>query len=321
MFPKQKNWRLNYFLFSLVCTFISSKSIIARGPFATSLALRRKGKSNSVKVCFDARGAYHAELNEYEVVTDEIVKKEISKIERTALEGADFLMAVSGALVNYWKEQYAFSNEQHVVIPCTLNSQESAPVTIVKENKRQSKVFRKNIGLNEEDIVLVYSGSMAGWQSPGTMKSFFTGIISKDARIKILFLSPSFPTEIASDKNLSSRIVHKWVTPQEVHTLLELSDYGLIIREPSVTNKVSSPTKFAEYLYAGLPVIISEGIGDFTEFVRKHQCGKVVGDVLDVSVDKNTESNRSRMKALATEHFSKQSFIEQYKVLVNHLED
>ena len=104
MVPKPGLWRLNYFILSL---FLSkTKIIMARGPFAASLALRLKKSGKIQKVILDARGAYKAELNEYDVVQNETIKKEISEIEKDVVLNSDFRLAVSNALVNYWKKEF-----------------------------------------------------------------------------------------------------------------------------------------------------------------------------------------------------------------------
>ena len=80
MVPKPALWRLNYFILAF---FLSkNNTIMARGPFAASLALRLKKSGKVQKVIFDSRGAYKAELNEYDVVQNETIKKEIREIEK-----------------------------------------------------------------------------------------------------------------------------------------------------------------------------------------------------------------------------------------------
>ena len=64
------------------------------------------------------------------------------------------------------------------------------------------------------------------------------------------------------------RMIQIWSAEQDVTSYLKLADYGLLIRENTVTNSVASPVKFAEYLNAGLNVIISPVLKDFTEFVK-----------------------------------------------------
>ena len=67
-----------------------------------------------------------------------------------------------------------------------------------------------------------------------------------------------------------------WVPHSEVFEVLAACDHGLLLREPTVTNRVAAPTKFAEYLAAGRDVLISPGLGDYTAFVEHEECGQVV---------------------------------------------
>jgi hypothetical protein len=81
-----------------------------------------------------------------------------------------------------------------------------------------------------------------------------------------------------------------------VKDYLSISDYGILIREYSVTNKVASPTKFAEYLNAGLKVIISPEIGDFSAMVDKYNLGYVYhenNDMLDLKKVSNPEKKQN----------------------------
>ncbi len=60
---------------------------------------------------------------------------------------------------------------------------------------------------------------------------------------------------------------------------LAVSDLGLLLRERNSVNRVASPVKFAEYLASGLPVLVSPGVGDCPDIVRRDR----VGYVLDAS--------------------------------------
>ena len=73
-------------------------------------------------------------------------------------------------------------------------------------------------------------------------------------------------------------------------------DYGLIIRDESITNQVSSPVKFAEYLYAGLKIIISSNIGDYSKFVLDNDCG-----FLDNQCKMNLKKVTNRQKKFNSE--------------------
>jgi hypothetical protein len=67
---------------------------------------------------------------------------------------------------------------------------------------------------------------------------------------------------------------------REVPRYLAAADAGLLLRDRCPVNRVASPVKFGEYLAAGLPVVISREIGDYSALVSRESLG-VVLDELD----------------------------------------
>ena len=314
MFPGVRFWKCNLPLLFVISLFFDLKEIIGRGPFATCLALALKKRKTVNRVCFDARGAYDAEFNEYHVINDPDIKRQVQNIERKVLYESDYRISVSEQLVDWWRMKYDYKGQGHAVNPCTLN-------TGIFRNLPEENIIKKTrqyLQFSSDDVVLLYSGSSAGWQSFEILENFFIRLLEKNEKIKIIFLTGNLPEEL---KKYEKRIVHKWVAPEEVQQFLLAADYGLLIRKKSVTNKVSSPTKFAEYLASGLPVLISEEIGDYTDFVREKGCGMVVTTESFNSLELkpvNYEQKKNVYK-LATEHFTKQSKRNEYSKALNAL--
>ncbi|MGZ3885531.1 MAG: hypothetical protein ACXVPQ_06105 [Bacteroidia bacterium] len=272
MVPKPSFWRLNFFPLFILFLFTSSrKKVMARGPFATELALRLKKTGLVKQVVFDARGAYAAELSEYNVVGNEKMVRQIGDIEREALLQSDWRLAVSVALVNYWRERYGYRNDRHSVVPCTLS--EDFVTAFARE--AEIKTIRAQAGFAETDKVIVYSGSSAGWQSFELVQSKLERLMEADASIKLVLLTDHFDTASAFYRRFEQRIRKQWVKPHEVRELLLAADYGLLYREQTVTNRVASPVKFAEYLACGLKIIISEQLGDYAAAVETNNLGSV----------------------------------------------
>lgn len=313
MFPTIRFWKFNIFFLFFLLLFIPDKKVIARGPFAAGLCLMLKRIGFFQKVIFDARGAYTAELNEYNVTDDEKVKRDIFQIEKNAVLNSDFRISVSNALIDYWKEKFGYSGNEHVVIPCTLNSKYFnvfPDLKIINEK-------RKDLGFADEEIVLAYSGSNAGWQSLEMVDDFLYRQMKSNARIKILFLLKFLPENMKIKKEFGDRIVCKWLKEDEVAEMLSICDYGILIREKSVTNKVSSPVKFAEYLAAGLKILISDGVGDYSEFVLKHNCGMLCDRNENIILNKIQYEEKIKIARLAIENFSKSNFINQYRQVLS----
>lgn len=306
MFPGIDNWKLSLFRLNRHMIFRKKDNVIARGVFATLLAI----KSNHFKkVCFDARGAYAAEWNEYLKSNSPTLAAQMKDLEKEALTKSDFRIAVSQKLVDYWQENYEYTDSGHVVIPCTLGTAKAefksdAPLTI-----------RKRLNVSDTDILLVYSGSSAQWQSFQKLEECITTAFDKNPNLKLLMLCRPGGEKALAQK-FPGRVMQAWVKPYEVPAFLEAADYGLLVRETSVTNKVSSPVKFAEYLAAGLPVIISQAIGDYSAFVKEKNCGMIVNEVDWSKMNRITESEKARIKEIAKTYFTKGAYKEEYiKVL------
>jgi glycosyltransferase involved in cell wall biosynthesis len=313
--PKAKYWKFTMLIFPLICLLSGQKKIIARNVIAARIALFAK-KTGFVKtVVLDGRGAIAAEWNEYQVVPDERMKKMIYSQEQGAVIESDFRIAVSSRLINYWKDAYGYNQSRHVVIPCTLNSGFTASSFSTSELQE----IRSGMGFSEKDVIMVYSGSTAGWQSFTTLAGILGNVLKSGSHYKLLFLSGEDENINSMKKLFPGQVYNKWLKHHEVQKVLAACDYGILFRENSVTNQVASPTKFAEYLSVGLPVIISENLGDYTDFVRKEKSGMVIGPGDTITLSPVTAADKQRMIRLATDHFTKQANRSQYEILINYL--
>lgn len=307
MFPKARNWKRNRFLLGRAIRRIDPRVIVCRGPFATLLAMEfRQGR----KICFDGRGAYVAELNEYNVIPDENLKKEIALIEKKAVLESDFRLAVSSRLVDYWKREFGYAGMEHVIIPCTLNSRS------VKELDPSGRMRnREKFGYGQGEIVIVYSGSLAGWQSLEALDTALIPAFHSDQRLRLLLLLKNIPHGFRLQQEFPDRVKQTWLSAEDVPGTMQACDYGWLVREESVTNEVASPVKFAEYISAGLPVIISPGLGDYPGFVKEHRCGIVyAGEALHPEIVSPAE--KERIAALAGNWFVKEKYREAYLKLL-----
>ena len=308
MFPGPRNWRLNIFLLTALFFLIRPQRIIARGPFATCLSLWIRSIRLTKFICFDARGAYTAEHQEYNVSSNSKLSESVFLIEKKAIIDSDFRIAVSQKLVSYWKEKFDYSSTMHVVIPCTYNSN----IFNMPPNEHQIIVRRKELKFAEEDIVLVYSGSISGWQSMKLLDDYLISILNSNLKVKILLLLKSIVTDLNVVTLFSDRVILMNVDEKRVPLLLQCCDYGLLIREKSVTNHVASPVKFAEYLYSGLKVIVSDQVGDYSEFVQTHDCGVVVNSHPS-TLAARTFSERLVLNKLSVNLLSKDKFKMEYE--------
>jgi hypothetical protein len=307
MVPGVHRWRLNSMMLRVVIGFLRPRVIIGRSVLATILARRASRKA---QVVYDGRGAIAAEWTEYNVVRDERLRSQILQLECKAVNDSDFRIAVSSRLVKYWSEKCGYTGNCHVLIPCTLNS-----VYIdLQHSENMIARSRNALGFGAGDVVIGYSGSLAGWQGIDQLVDVIRQLMQSDHRVKALFLSHMAPAISELERQFPGRVVRSMEAVGKVPEVLMAADYGLLLRERSVTNQVASPVKFAEYLACGLKILISPEIGDFSDFVSLHGCGHVFPEIPELSPVPFTV--KSLIRKIGLDHFSKSRFNDAYRKVI-----
>lgn len=274
---------------SLFLKLIKNKNVgICRGPLAFMIA-----QNNFNKIVYDGRAAVEAEVTEYNVTDSNELDQLFIKAEDIAINNANYFISVSHKLIEYWegKLNRKIPRLQYSVIPCTLTSH---------------KEVKANNVTSTEKIRVVYSGGTGAWQSFEKVVDLLDELMSKQNNIEALFLTREneFLSELIN--KYPSRCARKWLKHDEVFNELSSCDYGILIREDKVTNRVASPVKFAEYLNAGLKVLISPNIGDFSEFTLKHNCGIIVSNEIS-NLGKPSWEDKLKAKELCKEYYLKGS--------------
>ncbi len=127
---------------------------------------------------------------------------------------------------------------------------------------------------------------MASWQCGEEMLAMFAELHAQEDACRFVLMVPEAEHEkvrqAATNADLrEDAYVLKEVTHSEVASELSKCHVGVLLRKDDIVNRVSSPTKFAEYLAAGLPVLLSDCIGDYSETARKLSAGHILcADVL-----------------------------------------
>jgi hypothetical protein len=137
-----KYWRFSRFI--LFFLIYKSKIVFCRGIFSANIALISKRKK--CKIIYDGRGAISAEQNEYGVYNGTGLESIIFKLEKNAVLNSNYRIAVSEKLLEYWKNNYQYIGENHIVIPSCSNFEFDS-----------SYIDKKY--LISEEIIIVFSGA------------------------------------------------------------------------------------------------------------------------------------------------------------------
>ena len=264
---------------------------MSRGIFSTNLALISKRKK--CKIIYDGRGAINAEQIEYGVYDKTGLENKIFELEKSAVLNSDYRISVSTKLVNYWQKEYNFKSDNYVVIPSSSNN--------------AIKLFnlkRSDFQIQEDDILVVFSGSLSRWHSFSTMLVHFESFLEINSDVKILILSKK-NNQITTLINMyPKRVINKWVSPEKVSDLLILGDYGYVYRESSITNQVASPVKIAEYLSCGLKILISNDLGDYSKIVEENDLGNIIDNKFDFKLNKVNSVEKAKIQTFFNNNLS-----------------
>ncbi|MFZ6665288.1 hypothetical protein [Peijinzhouia sedimentorum] len=315
MVPGFHRWKLNLLTLTLLWPFIGKKKVMALSPLAANLAISLKDLGLVDKVIYDGEGATAAEWNEFDVVGNEDLKKDIWKIESRAVNDSDMQRAVSHKMFTYWNEKFAYTGQHRVVIPCLLNGVFADKPSIGKIDFEE--IFNEP---KTDQITFVYAGSSAQWQSMDLLEQAVIPLMEKDGRIRLLLLSDQKESECGIKLKFPSRVVLKWVPFEQVPAIMALGDYGILLRHPSVTNFVAAPTKFAEYLACGLKVFISPGIGDYPDMIAQNPLGYVIeqaNDLQNIDLEQTSLAEKQKLREFALNNFVRTSFKDSFAKLIS----
>jgi hypothetical protein len=137
--------------------------------------------------------------------------------------------------------------------------------------------MRDKLGLKSA-LVLIFSGKLGLWHYSEEISGFVSRIAVQCSALHFLLLTQDIDAAkgLIARHHLTERTTILSVPHDQVASYICAADFGLLLRAEHPLNKVAAPTKFAEYVMCGLPVLISPGIGEYSDFVRSNDAGLVI---------------------------------------------
>ncbi|GAB4539765.1 MAG: hypothetical protein Fur002_05420 [Anaerolineales bacterium] len=256
----------------LVSLWRSANVIYGHGTKAGGLALLARALSKKIKVISDIQGAVADERIYAERLSpqDKSVQR-LLKDEAQALTQSNRLIFVSHAMQTHYEKKFGATLAPAAILPCAARADFA-----LNESTREQ--IRREYGISER-LVICYSGSVRAYQLPDAMAALFAAIRREFPQAFFLIFSreKTFFENLLQARGISSEDYRIEFAPQgELFSRLQAADAGLLLRDNSIVNRVASPTKFAEYLLCGLPVITTNFIGDYSAAAGEHRIGQIV---------------------------------------------
>ena len=256
-------------------------------PAEVGLSLKKK---YGTKFLFDMRGFWADEKvdnGQWDLNSPlfKRVYKHYKNKEKDFLLNADGIISLTHAGRKELLSKEPYKNLQVDVIPCCADLDHFDYHHIKKDF---TAGLREQIGIGKENKIISYLGSVGGWYMIKEMFTFFKRLIEGNPEFKMLVLTKDDPGVVksqAAELGISpDKLVVLYAGRNELPDYISLSDCSIFFIRPTYSKIASSPTKHAELMGMGVPVICND-IGDTGQVIEETNSGLLVKSFTDEGYD------------------------------------
>ncbi len=242
-----------------------------------------------VRTIFDMRGLWVDErvdggLWPQDRFINRLAFRWYKRVEASLLTNADQVVVLTEAVVPELRRLCPNIQAPVTVIPCCADFDHFVAPLGAKER------IRLGLGAGRNDFVLSYLGSLGTWYMLEEMLRLFSAALRIRGDVHLLLVTRDWSPacEMLVDRlqlrGERHRIHVRPASREEVPELIASSDVMLSFIKPAYSKIASSPTKLAEALALGVPVISNKGIGDVDRITVELDAGALVdvGDPADI---------------------------------------
>ena len=242
-----------------------------------------KRSARRPKLLFDIRGFFPEEYVDAGVwKSGGLIFRGVKRAEKWLMKQADaFVVLTEKARDILFPESRAAGRDKHgrpvEVIPCCVDLERFRTAT--PERGRQ---MREKLGVGER-FVIAYVGAFGGWYMTDEMVAFLAEAKAARPDTFALILTQSdrdaVTAKLRSNGFADKDMLVKKVPASEIPDHLSAADAALSFIKPCYSKLSSSPTKNAEYLACGVPIIANSGVGDVDELITSSGAGILLSDL------------------------------------------
>ncbi|MCK4462986.1 MAG: glycosyltransferase family 4 protein [Candidatus Omnitrophica bacterium] len=314
-------------VFDILIGFLVSTIIIRRKKinlvharsYVSCLIAYMLKKFSRIPYIFDIRGLLADErVDSGDWLPSSAVYRLTKRIEKTLFKNADFVVVLTKKGKEIIRQNFLCNAKKIEVIPTCVDLNR---FTASDKNERNG-VFR-----------LVYLGSIGTWYLLNEMLDFYATLKKNVKNAQFVFINQKENKEII--KSLGLEVLNGDDVEiiksdyESVGSVLKGCTASIFFIKDTFSKKASLPTKFAESLAAGLPIVTNKGIGDLDDLILRYGIGVIVEDfnekeykkaisgMLDILKDRNEFLKRK--DELLKNFFSLESGVKRYITIYNNL--
>jgi glycosyltransferase involved in cell wall biosynthesis len=211
------------------------------------------------------------------------------KKEKEFLLNADGIVTLTQAAKHFLLSKPEYKHLSIEVIPCCADLHHFDFHNISDE---QISAIKKDLNIPASAKVITYLGSAGGWYMIHEMLSFFKTLVDRYSEYVMLVLTKDDPRKIEQEASLlgieTDKITISYSTREKLPQFLALSHCSIFFIRNTFSKIASSPTKHAELMGMGIPVICND-IGDTGAIVSETRTGFVINNFTKSSFESLVE--------------------------------
>jgi len=278
-------------------------------------------RNENVPFIFDMRGFYADERIDGNLWPQtnpvfQLVYKYFKRKELQLLKQADSIVSLTSKARKVMLERKMIPDQAPVsIIPCCVDIEH---FNSSKFNEDELVSLKTKLGYSKDHLILGYVGSTGTWYLLKDMLRYFKKLHSAKPEFRFLFLSYDNPEEIlkeARELDLNTELIKIiGVNRTELPAYLGILNLSVFFIKPVFSKFASSPTKQAELMSMGIPVVCNAGIGDTDSIIRQYEAGICIENTSEDELIKAVHAtnalinlNRERIIFGARQYFSLQN--------------
>lgn len=241
-------------------------------PMLLGLALKRL---LGLPLIFDMRGLWADERADVgQCGRDSRQYRAIKALERASLRAADHIVTLTERVRQELMGQSPLNQDSRplTVIPCC------ADLERFRRDEQARAELRSHYGWTHKTVIVV-SGSLGGWYMTDELAALYAEWLRSQPNLHLLVLTHSDPGLIIEPLTAhsveSANYTVRRAATAEMPAWLSAADAAVSLIRPFYSKIASSPTKQAEYLACGLPIVANAGIGDSDVLIGNNRVGLV----------------------------------------------
>jgi glycosyltransferase involved in cell wall biosynthesis len=259
-------------------------NIIHCRSYLTSIIGLRAKRKWGMKFIFDMRGFWADERVEGGLwnLKNPIYRwiyKFFKAQERCFLIESDAIISLTHVSKEYLIKNYTLAPKKITVINCCVDTDLFDPQHI---SELQKNDLRKDLGISNTTLVLLYLGSIGTWYMLDEMFSFYNALCNENQDAVFLIITPDSPGAILEQATRNGlnrkRILIRSAERSSVPLYISIAHSSVLFIKPSFSKQASFPTKLGEVLAMELPVILNSSVGDNEFLFNSGNIGVLVRD-------------------------------------------